>query len=128
MLDQRIKKCSLCGQWLTAHDVIYDPRVKPIGMAFMDADISTAYYFFQHNAPNCGTSFLVNVQALTPFITEAVPPENKALTECCERHCVSLDDLRACRQECYYAPFRRFLHRMIALKEKTTPPTPSYTR
>jgi len=111
-----IKKCGLCQIWFDAHDIVYSPDIKPLGVAFMDELDDRAYYFFQHTVSGCGTSFVVCADDLIEFITESIPPNQLTGTENCEGHCVRLDDLQECHQQCRLAPYRRFLLHMITLK------------
>jgi hypothetical protein len=116
MPQNLIKKCNLCQAWFSADDIVYSPDIKPLGVAFMDEGDDKAYYFFQHTIPACGTSFVVCADDLTAFIAESIPAEQLTFSEDCEGHCVRLDDLRECHQECRLAPYRRFLLHMITLK------------
>jgi hypothetical protein len=110
-----VKVCNMCGKKITADELVYSPELRPIGMAFDDT-VQHAYYFFQHEVPGCHTSLLVAIEHLQDYISETIFPEKKTLTDCCEEHCVNVNDLSGCHQECYYAPFRRFLLEMIANK------------
>lgn len=114
----KVKRCSYCNTWLSAKEIISDPRIKLIGMAFTDDESEMAYYFFQHEISKCGTSFLVNVQDLAQFIAESIPADKLTSSCLCEGHCVDLKDLGLCHQKCRFAPFRRFLFKMMALKER----------
>lgn len=118
MADIGFKKCSYCKAILSIRDIAFDPGIVPIGITFADDTIDGAYYFFQHEVPNCGTSFVIPVQSLRQFIIEPIPAENLASSDRCPRHCASLRDLGECRKECLFAPYRRFLHKMLALKKE----------
>jgi len=93
-----------------------DPDIVPLGMSFTAESLETAFYYFIHNIPNCGTTFLVPVEELAEYITESIPPDRLTLTERCEEHCVSIDDLAECHQECHFAPYRRLLLKMFEAK------------
>ena len=118
MADIRFKKCSYCKAILSIRDIVHNPEIVPIGITFADDTIDGAYYFFQHETPNCGTSFVLPVQSLRQFIIEPIPAENLAPSDRCPRHCASLRDLSVCRIECFFAPYRRFLLKMVALKRE----------
>ncbi len=118
MSDEYIKTCGMCGQELSADDFLSDPDLVPIGMMFIEDDITMAYYMFQHEAASCRSSLVVPVDAFQPFLEEPPPEEILALTDCCERHCVKLSDLSACGQSCFFAPFRRFLLHLIDSKSR----------
>ena len=118
MQDTKLKQCSFCKTWLSAEEIVNNPNIVPLGMAFSEDDTETAYYYFVHNVPECGTTFLLPVTELESFITETIPSERLTLSECCEEHCVSLDDLAECRQECFFAPYRRLLLKMLETKRQ----------
>ncbi len=117
MTEEVVKQCACCRTIFTAMGLVNDPAVRPIGTAFLDEKgTHTHYYFFQHETPQCGTSFVVDVEHFRQFITEPIPEQVLRLGPKCEGRCVRVDDLNECRQECHFAPFRRFLLRMIAQK------------
>ncbi len=117
--DDVLKRCPYCSKCFAMTDVLHDNNVKPIGMAFGKRNTEKAYYFFQHEAPGCGTSLLIDVQEFSDLIQEKIPTQKLTLGECCEEHCVNIKDLSECNQECYFAPFRRFLLRMLRSKSAT---------
>jgi hypothetical protein len=118
MSEKHIKECGLCKNSFTAHDLIFDPNLQPIGMSY-DYKSNVAYYFFQHNSPNCGTSFIIDTRLFIDFIDEEISPKSMFRTKPCKNHCVHLDDLETCENECFHAPFRRFLLYMIKQKKKS---------
>lgn len=118
MQDTSLKQCGFCKLWLSAEDIVTDPDIVPLGMAFGEGETETAYYYFVHNVPDCGTTFLLPVTDLSEYVNEEIPKEKLMLSECCEEHCVSLDDLSECHQECFFAPYRRFLLRMLESKRQ----------
>jgi hypothetical protein len=117
--DDLIRACPFCKVKLTLDKLVSDPLLRPIGMAFGKGSFENAFYCFQHETQDCGTSFLVNVLIFSPRISEPIPKERLTLTESCERHCVSIEDLSECKQPCLFAPFRRFLIKMLETKGKT---------
>ena len=116
MHDANLKQCTVCKVWLSAEDIIKDPDIVPLGMSLAVDNPEKAYYYFIHNVPDCGTTFLIPVEDLAEFVAEAIPTERLTLTDHCEDHCVSIDDLSECHQECYYAPYRRLLLTMFEAK------------
>jgi hypothetical protein len=110
-----LKQCTVCGAQLTLDQFEHDPQIVPIGMMFIDDDITEAYYLFQHEKPGCGTSLAVPVELFRPAILEQIPEKIRALTDCCELHCTKLSDLGNCHAPCLFAPYRRHL---IALVER----------
>ena len=117
MADEIVKKCTCCQMSMTAKQIVDDPAVWPVGTAFLeDGGPGTHYYYFQHETPDCGTSFVVDVECFKQFITEPIPDKVMRLGPGCEGHCVNIQDLGACGQECHFAPFRRFLLKMISEK------------
>jgi hypothetical protein len=118
MSNDVVKKCTLCGRGLTAMDLANNPDLKLVGMLCMPGENEKAYYFYQHEVKDCGTSIAVDIEVMKQFITESIPDEKLTLSKCCEEHCVNIKDLSECQQECYYAPFRRFLFKMIDQKKQ----------
>lgn len=117
-----IKQCPMCGTQFTLHDIVESPSVRVIGMSF-DDDLEHNLYYFQHDAPGCGTCFTVPVLAFTSLVDEPVPLEILAGTPACEGHCRNVADHSLCRQTCKYAPFRRLLRSMQARSVKTAETT-----
>lgn len=110
------KQCPYCKATLTLDQLVNDPQSRLIGMSFVEDSIEWVFYFYQHDVGNCGTSFVVRAEEFAPYIEEAIPSAKLALRECCEQHCVNIEDLSHCQQPCHFAPFRRFMHKMIAAK------------
>ncbi len=111
-----VKICPCCQIPFTLEELANNPEIRLIGMSFGEDSIEWAYYFFQHEASNCGSSFVVKIESFLSLINEPVPTEKMALRDCCEEHCVNINDLSSCKNECYFAPFRRLLLEMIAAK------------
>jgi len=118
-LTKVVHTCPYCKQEFDLDTLMYSPEVALIGMSFADDDPDWVYYFFQHEISNCGSSFVVKVREFERQIDEPISSEVKFGGDCCEEHCVSLGDLGACNQECSFAPYRRFLHKMLELKKKS---------
>jgi hypothetical protein len=93
-------------------------------MSFDGDDIETAYYFFQHESPTCGSSFLVPVEAFASLIDEPLPTRKATLGDGCEGRCTNVKDLQTCKNECFFAPFRRLLLKMIEAKKRQIQPKP----
>ena len=120
MQNEIIKKCPKCGHDFTVEDILHNPDIIPVGMLYNDSQ-KTACYLFQHEIDYCHSSFAVDIELLRTEIREPIPAETETLSECCEGHCIKINDLAECRQECYYAPFRRLLLRMMELKNIPLP-------
>lgn len=120
MGHERFKRCPGCHIWLSADEIVNDPSIKPLGMAFMGTSPDQFFYLFQHIDELCGSSFLVEVTKFRQFLDEAIPDDSLFETDNCEGHCVDLHDLAECRQKCRNAPFRRFLLEMINRKRNTS--------
>lgn len=116
-----IKKCTGCGLELTAEQIVKDPEIIPIGMSFLSSGMGTAFYYFQHNAENCGTCFVVNVEKFNGLIEENIPAVNLRLSRTCNGFCTDIKSLTACANHCHNSPYRRFLLKM--LKGKLSPET-----
>lgn len=120
MQNGNLKQCSSCGAWLSVEDIFNDPDIIPLGMCVTADNPETAYYYFIHSVPNCGSTFLIPVEELAEFISEPIPYEQLIQTERCKGQCVSLDDLEDCHQDCYFAPYRRLLLDMFEMKTPET--------
>lgn len=116
-----VKVCPCCSANFTAIELAQDPAIQVIGMSFIEDSIEEAYYFFQHETTECGSSFMVSVDAFESLIPEPIPCAKLALRACCEEHCVSVKDLAECKNECHFAPYRRFMLQMM--KQKGASPT-----
>ena len=116
---EKFKQCPLCRKWLSSDEVIKNPEIKPLGMAYLEDENNTAFYYFQHSVPGCGSTFLIDIKDFGPFMEEDIPQVSLMASKHCEGHCVDLYDLSTCRNECYYAPFRRFILNLISSKKKT---------
>lgn len=115
-MNQVVHTCPYCKEEFDLKALIHDPSVDLIGMSFVEDDPEWVYYFFQHEKPNCGSSFVVKVDEFHSEINEPIPTEKLTGRDCCEQHCVSIEDLNACQQECHFAPYRRFLQKMLEWK------------
>lgn len=110
--ETRLKQCPCCGRWITLGDFLTNSEVEPIGMSIDPEDATLNYYYFNHECAGCGTTFLVDVMAFRTCIEEPIPQNILTGTVDCAGHCTHIEDLAVCRNECRYAPFRRFLLRM----------------
>lgn len=117
MSEHNHKLCNYCKRTFSPQQLAEDPEVRPIGMVY-DDEIGKAYYMFQHESEDCGTSFTVNIRDFDPLLEEKIPELRMTLCEGCEEHCVNIKDLQECSQNCEFAPFRRFLLKMIAQKRE----------
>ena len=109
MSEQLIKQCPNCGQQLTIDDLLNSPEIKPKGLALQSDNPEFNMFYFDHDITGCGTTFVVPVEVLAPYIGEPIPDKLLAGTDCCERHCLRLEDWAECSQACTNAPYRRFL-------------------
>lgn len=121
MLNTILKTCSLCGSKISAEDLIYNPELDVIGMSY-HYSAQKSYYMFQHNTESCGTSFLIDTELFVPFIEVMIPQSLIYCSEVCEGHCVDINDLSTCHQDCRNAPFRQFLLFMREQKAKKKVP------
>ena len=117
---EKFKQCPSCKKWLSSDEVLQDPEIKPLGMAYLEDEAGTAYYYFQHRVEGCGSSFLIDIKDFEPFIEENIPQVSLMASDYCGGHCVDLYDLKVCKNECYYAPFRRFILKLIEIKKAAT--------
>lgn len=117
MYDTIVTECNLCKAKFTIQDLIFNPELHPLGMIYDDTR-HTAYYYYQHETPDCGTSFIIETELFKDYIEESTSSEKPTINNVCPRRCIMLKDLNACDNECYYAPFRRFLLHMADQKAK----------
>jgi len=120
MIDGKIKQYKGCDQWLSADEIINDLDIRPIGMSFLANNFKRAFFFFQHETPECGSSFLVDVSLLEQYVYEHIPEQNLIMTDNCARYCVNIEDLDNCQNACHNAPYRRFLLKIIEIKKEAT--------
>lgn len=104
-----VKQCPGCPASFSLADFRNNPEIHAIGMQFGDADFQDSLYYFNHECPRCGTTFVVSVLEFLPLIDEVVPETSLAGSDTCGGHCTRIDDLAQCDNPCRYAPFRRFL-------------------
>ena len=121
MSGEPVKTCPGCGRDFTLEELISDPRARPEGLTFEDGEPAHNLFFFTHTVPECGTTFVVPVEAFLTVIDEPVPDRIMTGTEVCERHCTRISDWAACSQACFHAPFRRFLLSMLERKRAMLP-------
>jgi hypothetical protein len=109
---EKFMQCPFCNQWLSSREVIESDTVEPMGLSLGDDDIEWNYYYFRHRTGNCGTTFTIPAEDFNPFLTESVPNKIRTGQNVCEGRCLTMKDHQECRQECHWAPYRRFLIRM----------------
>ncbi len=114
--------CPCCKEWFSLERLATDPVLRLIGMSFDGNGFEVAFYFFQHENSQCGSSFLVAVDAFKSLIDEPIPEHKATLSEGCEGRCTSIEDLQTCKNECYFAPFRRLLLKMMEAKKQPIRP------
>ncbi len=117
-----VKVCPLCGRRFSTQDILHDQGVTPLGIQLEEDDPRLNFFFFTHDIPNCGTTFVIPVEAFAGCLQVSPPVQILAGTEPCEGHCLELADHGFCRQDCRFAPYRRLLVQM--LQERQINPTP----
>jgi hypothetical protein len=106
--------CPKCGEQFELATIAENPDVVPIGMQLEDSADPYHFFYFNHVARHCGTTFVVLAESFLPYLSEPVPELSLAGSATCEHRCLDLDDLQACHQPCRYAAFRRYLLAMRA--------------
>ena len=107
-----LKECPKCGMQICKSDIFELHELKPIGMALHSETLERAYYYFVHEIEECGTTFVLPIVDFIDCIEEHVPEKLNAGTQNCPGHCLAIDDLSTCQNECSHAPFRRLLMKM----------------
>ena len=120
MDNSKFKQCPCCSKWFSYDEIVNGSDVDPIGMCFLEGDFKNNVYYFNHTCDECNSTFVIPVMTFLPFIKETIPDDVLTGSECCEQHCIKIDDLMECNQECTYAPFRRFLINLVSEKKKST--------
>jgi hypothetical protein len=91
-------------------------------MVVSEDSTEVAYYVFQHDLDDCGSSLLIPVESLRSYILEKdIPAHKLTLSAQCKCHCVNVADLSDCLQACTYAPYRRLLLWMLAIRGELLP-------
>jgi hypothetical protein len=107
--------CPKCGERFELATIAENPDIDPIGMQLEDGEDAYHFFYFNHLARHCGTTFVVPAEAFLPYIAEPVPDLSLAGSPDCERRCLNVKDLQSCQQPCRYAVFRRHL---IAMRRR----------
>lgn len=118
MDDRKLKHCPVCKTWFSGAQLIDSSEIVIKGMCFDPDEPSLNQYLFCHEKPGCRTTFSIPLDNFADFIFESIADEVLAETDACEHHCVKIDDLEECGQACHYAPYRRFLIHMLAMKKE----------
>ena len=113
-----LKTCPLCGVSFSINDLLHDPCLAPLGMRMEKDEPRLNFFFFTHDIPECGTTFVVPLNVFRECLPGPPPKELLSLTTVCEGHCLNLDDNAVCGQNCAYAPYRQLLQRMLHERKK----------
>lgn len=116
-MNNIIKRCPGCGQDFTVDDIFSDKNIIPIGITFVGKNMESAYYFFQHEIPECGSSFIIKTGKLRHLIKEKIPEDKLKSTSQCNTYCNDISDLSNCKNNCHYAPYRRLLFDILENKD-----------
>lgn len=124
MTDTAFCQCPCCQTWFSRQQILESPEVQPIGMMLEEHDPHWNFFVFNHVAPQCGSTFAVSVEKFADLLDG--PPPAAILTghADCAGHCTSLEDLAACTATCHWAPYRRLLRSMLAVRGQTEPAAP----
>ena len=112
------KDCAKCGKQFSLEDFLTDPHLEPVGIASDYSDPRQCHLYFCHTEPDCMTTLTIPVEFFLPNIEELVPEENLYSAPGCPRHCTTVADLRTCTCKCAIAPYRRFMLRLIKMRER----------
>ncbi len=107
----------MCGTWFSLDDILKNPVVTPIGMMLECDDPQRNYLFFNHSIDECQSTFAISVTEFEALIVEKIPDEILFGREQCNGHCATMYDISACRSACRWAPYRRFLLRLMKSRE-----------
>jgi len=107
------KVCPGCGTKFTLREIVEGGSVRPVGMKFDDPELQWNMFYFKHDEDYCGATFAIPVTRFLPFMDEPIPGEVLTGEEGCNGHCLDQTDTHECSRPCLYAPFRRFLLRLM---------------
>jgi hypothetical protein len=113
MDHDHFKQCPGCRQWLSLRDILTSRELRPLGLVLAESDYDIGLFYFQHEAPQCRSSFVIPADWFESIIDEPIPENVKTGTERCEGRCIRIDDWAACLNDCRHAPYRRLLIRML---------------
>lgn len=113
-----VKNCPGCGCSLSLEKVISSPEIQIIGMNVDDNEPALNFYYFVHTANGCGTTFGIPVDAFQCLLPESPPARSKLGQPDCEHRCLRIEDRSECRETCRWAPYRRFMLRLSAGKNR----------
>lgn len=114
--DKSFKECPACGLGLSIQDILEDPTIQPLGLTFESSDLETNLYYFDHVVPGCHTTFMIPAIKFTSIIDEPIPEEIRTGQPGCESRCTNITDWLECKNDCFHAPFRRLLIKMVETK------------
>jgi hypothetical protein len=120
MNREQFKQCPGCHKWLSLQDILTSDEIRPLGLVLSESDYETSLFYFQHEAPECRSSFVIPADWFESIIDEPIPDKIKTGTEHCEGRCIHIDDWTACKNDCHHAPFRRVLVRMVEERKMLT--------
>ena len=112
------KKCPSCGILFSLSDIINQPFIEPKGITLYDKNPDMNMFFFNHVCPTCNTTFAIPAKDFIGFLKEDIPNKVLAGLPECETRCMDINDKDVCRQNCQWAPFRRFILQLIENKKK----------
>ena len=107
------KQCPGCHKWLSLQDMLSNPDIMPLGLVLADSDYDTGLFYFQHEVPECRSSFVIPAGWFVSILDEPIPEKVKIGTKHCEGQCLHIDEWAECHTDCHHAPFRRLLIRMM---------------
>lgn len=120
MSDKIIKHCPRCSSPFTARDIIESDSIAPIGITVDEDNPELAFYYFNHNTPNCRTTFMIPVYEFDWIINPDKQLQIKTAQQGCEGHCLELEDQSLCSNNCYWSQYRNFIADLMNKKKAFT--------
>lgn len=122
-----LKICPMCGREFSADDILHDSDITPLGMRIEKDDSRLNYFYFTHDVAECGTTFVIPVEAFESCLPAPPPAQILTGTDDCRGLCLDLAEHGFCDQDCRWAPYRRLLQQMLTERDKrATPETESF--
>jgi hypothetical protein len=120
-----LKQCPGCKQWLTLHDLLYDPTISPQGIQIDPRDRSQCYFQFHHWKNGCLSTFLIHSTVLRNACELLQEGHSAADSVGCSGFCTEVHELAACTRPCTMRKYRQFL--LSLWLSRSGPVAPSLT-
>lgn len=95
------KVCPGCHHvWITRDDMLYDPTVSLLGYQVHFLDFKRGLFYFNHNQPDCKSTFTISVNELEDVYEGPRYTTNKMADDDCPLYCLRRTEMDNCKQPC----------------------------